>query len=79
MGYDFPGWNPADALMAAVMLRPNLVKKSTTVHVAPVIDGSARGSLLIDYTNLTGKPGNVEIIQEVNTEEFKQMLKEFLS
>ncbi|KAH0550805.1 hypothetical protein KQX54_020888 [Cotesia glomerata] len=79
LGYDNPGWNSADALMAAVMLRPNLVRRLTTVHVAPVIDGSARGSLLIDYTNTTGQPGNVEIIQEVNTEEFKQMLKEFLS
>ncbi|XP_008547463.1 uncharacterized protein LOC103571186 isoform X2 [Microplitis demolitor] len=79
ISYGLQAWNPSDAMAAAVMLWPNLVKKSITVNTTPVIDGAARGSLLIDYAELTSKPKNVEIIQEIDVEEFKHILTYYLS
>ncbi|XP_044007490.1 probable uridine nucleosidase 2 isoform X2 [Aphidius gifuensis] len=74
-----PFYNPADPLAAAVMLWPNLIKKSLVKNVTPIINGEARGGLLTDYSDLTTKLKNVEIVQEVNVEEFKKMLIFYLS
>ncbi|XP_057318968.1 uncharacterized protein LOC130663639 isoform X2 [Microplitis mediator] len=77
--YGLQRWSPSDAMTAAVMMWPNLVKKSININAIPVIDGAARGSLLIDYLELTTKPKNVEIIQEIDVEEFKHILIYYLS
>jgi len=76
---DFPTWEPSDPLIAAAMLCPKLIKKSLITNLTPVMDGEARGSTLVDYSEKTHKPNNVEIIQDIDVEEFKKMLLSYLS
>ncbi|CAL7942670.1 unnamed protein product [Xylocopa violacea] len=72
-------WNSADAMAAAIMLWPKLVTKSIVRNVNPVIDGLARGSVIVDYTNLTDRPKNARIIQSFNATAFQQLLLEKFS
>lgn len=67
-------WGVSDGMAAAAMLWPELVTKSIVTNVSPVTDGLARGSILVDYTNLTSRPKNIEIVQSINTTAFKQHL-----
>lgn len=67
-------WGISDGMAAAIMLQPQLVTRSIVTNVSPVIDGLARGSILVDYTNLTGRPKNVKIIQAIDTDGFQQLL-----
>jgi len=73
-----PNWEPSDSLIAAAMLCPKLIKKSIVTNMTPVMDGEARGGTLVDYSGLTHKPNNVEIIQDIYVEEFKSMLLQYL-
>ncbi|XP_025203355.1 probable uridine nucleosidase 1 [Melanaphis sacchari] len=75
----FPTWQPCDSLIVAIMLWPNLITKSFVTNISPIMGGEARGGLLIDYTEITSKPKNVEIIQEVDVEEFQRILLLYLS
>ncbi|CAH1732435.1 unnamed protein product [Aphis gossypii] len=74
-----PTWQPCDSLIVATMLWPNLITKSFVTNLTPIMAGEARGGLLIDYSATTHKPKNVEIIQEVDVEEFQNSLMLFLS
>ncbi|OAD58555.1 Pyrimidine-specific ribonucleoside hydrolase RihA [Eufriesea mexicana] len=67
-------WSVSDAMAAAVMLWPELAIKSIVTNVSPVIDGFTRGSVVVDYTNLTSKPKNARIILSFNTTAFQQLL-----
>lgn len=67
-------WGPSDAMTAAVMLWPFLAKNTIEINATPVTDGLARGTMLIDYSEKTGKTKNVEIVQEFDTEKFKRLL-----
>ncbi|XP_024226445.1 pyrimidine-specific ribonucleoside hydrolase RihA isoform X1 [Bombus impatiens] len=67
-------WSISDGMAAAIMLQPQLVTRSIITNVSPVIDGLARGSVLVDYTNLTGKPKNAKIVQAIDTDGFQQLL-----
>lgn len=72
-------WSASDAMAAATMLWPQLIIKSIETNVQPVIDGLARGSILVDYTNLTKKSKNAKIIQSFDTTTFQQFLLEKFS
>ena len=72
-------WSVSDAMAAAVMLQPQLVTKSIVTNVSPVMDGFARGSVLVDYANLTSRSKNTEIIQSIDTAAFQQLVLEKLS
>lgn len=72
-------WYASDAMAAATMLWPQLIIKSIETNVQPVIDGLARGSILVDYTNLTKKSKNARIIQSFDTATFQQFLLEKFS
>lgn len=72
-------WQPCDALIAAIMLWPNLITRSFVVNVTPIMEGEARGGLLVDYSHATKKPKNVEVIQEVDVEEFQNILMLYFS
>jgi len=76
---DLPNWEPSDPLIAAAMLCPKLIQKSVVLNLTPVIDGQARGGTLVDYMQQTHKPNNVEIIQEIDVEEFQKILLSYLS
>lgn len=67
-------WTSADLQVTAVMIWPNLSKKSITTNVTPVIDGAARGAVLVDYTKESGKPKNVEIVQQLDVKEFQKKI-----
>ncbi|XP_076180600.1 uncharacterized protein LOC143153381 isoform X2 [Ptiloglossa arizonensis] len=67
-------WFSADAMAAAIMIWPEFIKTFTITNVIPVVDGMARGSVLVDYTNLTDRPKNVKIVQIFNTTAYKEML-----
>ncbi|KAL5239765.1 hypothetical protein ACI65C_007175 [Semiaphis heraclei] len=76
---EFPNWAGSDPLIAAAMLFPKLIKKSIVTNMTPVTQGEARGGTLVDYSGLTHKPNNVKIIQDIDVEEFKKMLLQYLS
>lgn len=67
-------WTISDLQATAVMIWPHLSKKSIITNVTPVIDGAARGSLLVDYTKESGKPKNVEIVQQIDVKEFQKKI-----
>lgn len=67
-------WTSADLQATAVMIWPSLSKKSITTNVTPVIDGAARGAVLVDYTKESGKPKNVEIVQQLDVKEFQKKI-----
>jgi len=72
-------WQPCDSLIVAVMLWPNLITNSIVVNITPIMAGEARGGLLVDYSHATNKPINVEIIREIDVEEFKNILMYYFS
>lgn len=72
-------WQPCDSLIAAVILCPKLIKKSIVTNITPIMEGEARGGILIDYSEKSYKPKNVEIIQDVHVEEFQKILLSYLS
>jgi len=74
-----PTWQPCDSLIVAVMLWPNLITNSFAVNITPIMAGEARGGVLGDYSHTTNKPKNVEIIKEINVEEFKNILMFYFS
>ncbi|XP_015123005.1 probable uridine nucleosidase 1 [Diachasma alloeum] len=67
-------WRSADLMTAAFMLWPHLITKSVVTNITPVFDGAARGVLLVDYGNSSGKMKNAEIIQNGDSESVKQLL-----
>ncbi|CAK9818095.1 Probable uridine nucleosidase 2 [Anthophora quadrimaculata] len=69
-------WAVSDGMAAAVMIWPELITQSIETNVSPVFDGSARGSILVDYTNLTTREKNARIVQSFNTSAFQELVLE---
>ncbi|KAK2589328.1 hypothetical protein KPH14_007876 [Odynerus spinipes] len=67
-------WHPADVITVATMIWPDIILQSTVKNVYPVVDGIARGSVLVDYTESTGRTKNAKIVQEYNVEKFQDIL-----
>lgn len=67
-------WTSADLQAVAVMIWPYLSTKSLITNVTPVFDGAARGVLLVDYVQNSGKPKNVEIVQQLDVKGFQKKL-----
>nr|XP_033337877.1 probable uridine nucleosidase 2 isoform X1 [Megalopta genalis] len=72
-------WISSDAMAATIMMWPESIEESTVTNVSPVTDGTARGSVLVDYAHSTGKPNNSEIIQRFNVTVFQDALLKYLS
>ncbi|XP_076237552.1 uncharacterized protein LOC143181162 isoform X2 [Calliopsis andreniformis] len=72
-------WLTSDAMAASLIMWPEFVTKSIVTNLSPVFTGMAKGSVLVDYTNLTGKPNNAEIVQSFNISAFQQVLLEAFS
>ena len=72
-------WKPSDAMAAAIMIWPELIITSIKTNVHAVYTGMARGSVLVDYTNITGRPENTEIVQAFNATAFEDLLLELFS
>lgn len=67
-------WTSADLQATAVMIWPHISIESIITNATPVIDGAARGSILVDYAKTSGKPENVEIVQRIDGHEFQKKL-----
>lgn len=67
-------WTSSDLMTTAAMIWPHLLKKTLITNVTPVIDGAARGIILVDYADNSAKPKNVQIVQEILVDEYKQKL-----
>ncbi|CAK9817798.1 Probable uridine nucleosidase 1 [Anthophora plagiata] len=72
-------WTTSDGMAAAVMIWPELITQSIETNVSPVLDGLARGSILVDYTNLTTREKNARIVQSFNASAFQELLLEKFS
>lgn len=67
----------ADAIFAATIAWPHIVKQSLVTYVHAVYDGAARGSVLVEYPfDLIPQPKrtNAKIIQSIDTELFKKAM-----
>lgn len=66
-------------MLAACFIEPNLITTYVVKNVDPVTYGKARGSVLVDYAERTGKLRNTKIIQKMNKELFKKILIQYLT
>lgn len=65
-------WCPCDAILAAALLRPDIVMKSQKCHAAVELHGThTRGQVVIDHLKV--KNPNVHLIEEVDTSILKKM------
>ncbi|XP_043473440.1 probable uridine nucleosidase 2 isoform X2 [Leptopilina heterotoma] len=67
-------WSSVDTIAVSIAIWPNIVKKFIITNVTPVFDGAAKGSVLVDYKNSSGKQKNAKIIQSYDVEMFKEKL-----
>ncbi|XP_063980080.1 uncharacterized protein LOC135164033 isoform X2 [Diachasmimorpha longicaudata] len=72
-------WGSADVMTATFMLWPHLITKSIITNITPVFDGAAKGALLVDYRNRSGKRKNVEIMQNGDSQSLKPLLIKYFS
>ncbi|XP_024943707.1 probable uridine nucleosidase 2 isoform X2 [Cephus cinctus] len=71
-------WYSADTVCVASLLWPEFIRELTVTNTYPVIDGSARGSVIVDYTYSSGRPNNTDIVQLVDMELLKNILLKYL-
>ncbi|XP_015517397.2 uncharacterized protein C1683.06c-like [Neodiprion lecontei] len=74
-------WECADGVAAAVALTSGtIVTKSKSLYSNAIHEGSlTAGMVAIDYSNLTQKAPNTNLIQDVDANEFKNMLLTLLN
>lgn len=69
-------WMPADGIIMAIALQPNMIKQSFETNLTPVLAGDARGSAVI---NSNSQVHNAKIIKYLDTAAFKRLLLKYLS
>ena len=70
-------WSKADSKLAAILIEPNIIADSLITNIQVVIDGKARGSLLVDYgKDFNKNPGmaNVKVVQNMDEILFRNIL-----
>lgn len=72
-------YRPSDSLAALTMLMPQIVTNETLVNVQAVMTGEAKGSLMVDYGNITKNLLNTRIIQAIRVDVFKNLLIQLLT
>lgn len=73
-------FNSLDVSMAACMMSPLYVTAMRRNHVAvDTQGGAARGVLLIDYTNATGKVPNAMFVLSTNHDELRRIIRTHLA
>lgn len=69
----------ADPLAMAVAIEPSIVMKSETHHVRVELNGRhTRGQTIVDWKDRSGEEANANIILEVNTERFFELMEQGL-
>lgn len=66
-------WNPCDAFITAVLLKPDqIIVKSKNCHATVELSGSlTRGQVVIDHLNRN--QNNITIVERVDVEKCKQL------
>ncbi|KAK0086749.1 hypothetical protein PV325_002612 [Microctonus aethiopoides] len=72
-------WSAADIMCAAVMMWPDLITKSVTCNVSPILEGEGKGAVMVDYFNRHKKFKNAQIIQELQVSVYQQKVLEVFS
>ncbi|XP_012275099.1 inosine-uridine preferring nucleoside hydrolase [Orussus abietinus] len=68
-------YSPCDALLAAIFLRPDLTTDTVKQHADIELNGSrTRGQVVIDHLLLHCEEPNVHLIQDIDTDIFKDVL-----
>ncbi|XP_066593484.1 pyrimidine-specific ribonucleoside hydrolase RihA-like isoform X2 [Prorops nasuta] len=67
-------WTPADAFTVAAVIWPELILKSILTHVEAVAFGQGRGSVLVDYANITDYKRNAIIGESFDRHAFQNKL-----
>ena len=78
--YYRPAYLLPDPLAMAITLEPSLISQSAKFHVSVELNGSlTRGQTVIDYTGISGKPRNVNIVQALDIDGVHAMFGKALS
>lgn len=66
-------WNPCDAFVSAIFLKPDqIIQKSKNCHATVELSGTlTRGQVVIDHLNKNQK--NITIVEQVDVEKCKQL------
>lgn len=67
-------WNPCDAFVSAIFLKPDeIIQKSRNCHATVELSGNlTRGQVVIDHLQQNQK--NIIIVEEMNVDKCKQLL-----
>lgn len=69
-----------DPLAMAVTLEPGLIVESQHHYVTVEVQGThTRGQTIVDYTNVTGKTPNVQIVTEIDTAGVYRLFEQMLA
>ena len=75
-----PAYLLPDPLAMAITLQPELIRQSSKHHVSVELNGAlTRGQTVIDYTGISGKSPNVNVIQALDTDGVYEMFVRALS
>jgi len=78
--YGRPAYLLPDPLAMAITLRPDLIRQSGKFYTTVELNGShTRGQTVIDYTGISGRPPNVNIIQALDTDGVYELFVDALS
>jgi len=69
-------WLPADGIAMAIALKPNIIMQYFDTNLTPVLNGDARGSVVI---NSNSQEHNARVIKCFDKAAFKHLLLQYLS
>ncbi|XP_055533857.1 nucleoside hydrolase-like [Wyeomyia smithii] len=70
---DWTMWMPCDAFLAAVFVKPNIVRHSENFHVDIELSGKlTRGQVVLDH--LKASRENTRIVDKLDSEQFRQLM-----
>lgn len=65
-------WNPCDAFVSAIFLKPEIILKSKSCHATVELSGNlTRGQVVIDHLNKNRE--NITIVKQVDVEKCKKL------
>lgn len=71
-------WYAADSIAVATMLWPDLVTSSSNVLMSPVVEGPHKGSVILKSDDSVDEK-NVEVVNDLNLNAFKDKLLKYLN
>ncbi|XP_077284162.1 nucleoside hydrolase-like [Arctopsyche grandis] len=64
-------WIMGDPILAAMTLNETLITKKESYSVTAVTQGTMRGGLAVDYTNILNSKKKIDIVYKIDTEGYK--------